>query len=190
MTKTVVAELQDVLGLEAKPGETQEGFSERLARKSNDLTNDEWEALSEPAQVWVNNAIEALDKKRSVALPSGIEEVLSAEGVTKAPAKAKKPVVSKGKKAAPMEEAKKKGAKVKAPAKAKAKPAGRGPNGKFGKADKIKVVPEKNPFREGSKCFGWFGSIKDGMTIEEAVTAGAPRHHIRWAHSLGHIKVG
>lgn len=175
---SIVEDLQVVLKLKPKAKETQAAFAERLARKANDMENDDWETLSQETQVWVNAAIEAIGKSQALPLPDGIATALPEAVAEEAPAA--KP---KGKTAAPAAKP------VKTPAKADA-PSTRGPKGKFGAEDAIEIVPETNPFREGTKCHTWFGKITDGMTVKQAVEAGAPRHHIRWAHTLGHLKIG
>lgn len=182
MTKTVAAELKEVTGVEQKPGEAQDAFLVRLAKKANDLQDDEWQALSHDAQVWVNAGLDAVEAKKVPPVPAGME---AAQGDAPAPKKGKK-----GDKAEPVKGKKEAKAEPKKADK-KAKPLeGRGPKGKFAKTDKIKVLVKENPFREGCKAHTRFGSIKTGMTIEEAVAAGAPRSHIRWAETLGHLEIG
>lgn len=172
--KTVAAELKAVLKMEPKAGDTSEAFARKLVLKANNMADGDWEALSSKAQVWVNAGLEAIEKKRAVPLPEGLE------ATPEEPEKPKKPTV-KDKVAA---------TKKKAAANGKKAASGLGPKGKFSKTDKVKVVPKENPFRAGTKCHVWFGFIQNGMTVEEAVVAGAPRHHIRWAHSLGHLEIG
>ena len=190
---TVFAELQKLMGLEQKPGEAAPDFAERLALKGNNLKDDEWESLSEAAQRWVNTALTALEDKDDIPLPDGLiveegEEALPEEAAVEeetqeaTPAKAKKK--SPAKKAL-VKEAQAKPAKKAAPAKAAkaaktnggAKP---GPKGTFEAADKIKVLAKENPYREGTKGAGWFGAYKTGMTVQAAMEAGVPRHHLRF----------
>lgn len=200
MAKTVVADLQGVLDLAVKKGETQAVFAERLARAANDetnMSNDDWETLDNETQVWVNTATEAIKRSEAIPLPTGIDFIIPAEKTEEAPAKpstkAKKEAAPKEEKPAPKEAKKEKAEKPAKVAKETAKENGgapRGPRGKFAADAKINIVAEKNPFRDGTKCYGWFGKITEGMTVAEAVEAGAPRNHIRWAHTLGHIKIG
>lgn len=176
---TTIGELQPILKLTPKKGETRTAFSERLARKANDMAEDAWESLEQPTQVWVNSAIEALASSKAIPLPTGIDEVLpEEEEEAPAPAKKKAPTT----KAAAGKPSKK--------APVPAKGTSGGPKGKFSREDKIKVNVAANPFREGCKAHDWFGKIKDGATVDQAIAAGAPRHHIRWASALGHIKIG
>jgi len=51
------------------------------------------------------------------------------------------------------------------------------------------ILAKDNPYREGTKSRGWFAVYKDGMTVEAAIAAGTPRHHIRWDLVQGNIKV-
>ena len=177
---TVFAELQKLMGLEQKPGEAAPDFAERLALKGNNLKDDEWESLSEAAQRWVNTALTALEDKDDIPLPDGLiveedgeaspeQEAAEEEAQEAAPAKAKKK--SSAKKAAPA-----KAAKV-VKTNGGAKP---GPKGTFEAADKIKVLAKENPYREGTKGAGWFGAYKTGMTVQAAMEAGVPRHHLRF----------
>lgn len=169
--QTVLAELKAILKIEPKKNEAPADFAKRLIVKANDLEDSDWQSLSLKSQVWVNAGIEALQAKKAVALPEGLD----------APEVPDEPAPKKGKE---------KPAKAAVKDKKEAKPSGRGPKGKFAKTDKIKVVPKENPFRSGTKCYNWFASIKNGMTVAQAVEAGAPRHHIRWAHTLGHLTIG
>lgn len=171
-TKTVVSELQETLGITPKPGETRSAFAERLARKANDIEDDDWEILSKQVQIWVNAALTAVEKKEPIPLPEGIEALIAGTEVAAEAAPRKKTKAAMA-------------VKDKEPKKSSA-----GPKGKFAADAVIKVVPEENPFRANTKCYGWFAAIEDGMTVAEAVAAGAPRHHIRWAHTLGHLKIG
>ena len=97
------------------------------------------------------------------------QEAAEEEAQEAAPAKAKKK--SSAKKAAPA-----KAAKV-VKTNGGAKP---GPKGTFEAADKIKVLAKENPYREGTKGAGWFGAYKTGMTVQAAMEAGVPRHHLRF----------
>jgi pyruvate/2-oxoglutarate dehydrogenase complex dihydrolipoamide acyltransferase (E2) component len=206
---TIVSDLQGLCKLKVEKGETQAAFAERLARKAFGVAEGDWETLTEASQEWVNNTMLAVDAKKSFPLPSGIEDVISGEeasGVTEeekmeeSPSKKKKAAPKKAaakapEKAAPAKApAAKKAAAAKAPAKKAAKSNGAktqvGPKGRFGLDDKIKLLKKENPFREGTKCANWYALIKDGMTVEAAIDAGVPRHHIRWEQTLGHVKIG
>lgn len=167
--KTVVDELKAALKLEPKEGESPEAFAKKLALKGNNITDDDWQGLSQAAQLWVNAGLDAIEKRKVVPLPAGLDPT---------PPPPPKPDKAKAFK------------KLTKQKKAAGQPTGLGPKGKFSRADKIKVVSKDNPFRAGTKCHVWFGRIKAGMTVDEAINAEVPRHHIRWAHTLGHLEIG
>lgn len=176
MTETVAEVLVEVLNVKPRADETAEAFAERLAKKANDISDVAWEGLTEDAQRWVNTALEAIEAKKVCPTLPGAEAVL--------PAAQEQDV-------APAKTAKKKKAKAKAAKLAKPAVEGqpRGPKGKFALGDKITVTAEANPFREGTKCFGWFAPIKSGMTVKEAIEAGTTRAHIRYNLRLGNLTV-
>ena len=186
----VVEELQALLELETKPDESAQDFVERLAKKADVLKDDDWATLSEETQSWVNSAIEAISTKTDIPLPVGLDTVAGLAvnaPAEEAPEAAEAAPAKKGK-AKPKKEPKT--AKPKAKVKASTTGATRGPKGKFALTDKIKLLKKENPFRLGTKCFGWYALYTNGMTVEAAITAGIPRHHIRWGQTLGHIKIG
>lgn len=216
--ESVYAELIDVLGLAQNDGEDTASFAERLALKANTLKDPDWETLTEPAQVWVNSALTALEEKKDIPLPEGMvsgspeeapeteqEEIDPETGevvATPAPktkAKKKTPSKAKAKFNAEKRAATGKPTNVKPPAVTKPKAAKKvkaangtgtpGPKGTFSRGGKIKIVTKENPYREGTKSRGWFAVYKDGMTVEAAIAAGTPRHHIRWDLVQGNIKV-
>lgn len=179
MTKsTIAAELFSALKVKTVAGEDSAELAERLARKGADVSDAVWETLSQEAQVWVNSAVEAIEGGKALPPLEGLEALLEGDD----DGEEEEEVVAKSN-----------GKVKKAPKEAKAKKAatgsGRGRKGKFAPDAKIKVLPVENPFRAGSKCFSWFSKIKSGMTVKEAVDAGAPRNHIRWAHTLGHLEI-
>jgi hypothetical protein len=189
-TETIAKELASVLDVTAKPGETAQELTKRLALKANTATDDEWRGLSEPSQLWVNEALDALEKKQDLPEPEGLAGVLSV--VTEAPPTPAKPK-AKEKKGTGKAKPEPKGVKAKAKrpnGKTKAAEINRGPKGSFGLDDKIKLLKETNPFREGSKCYAWYEKYEDGMTVTQAINAGVPRHHIRWDRTLGNIHIG
>lgn len=176
MTETLAEVLVGALGIKPKANETAEAFAERIARKAHDSEDAEWEALPEDAQRWVNSSIESIEAKQPCPPLEGVDKFMVVQETAEAP-KAKKAAAKKPKAAKAAEPSDSEG-KV------------RGPKGKFGLDDEITITADGNPFREGTKCFGWFSAIKSGMTVQEAMDAGAPRHHIRWAHTLKHITIG
>lgn len=215
---SAVAELTAVIDLETKKGENPHSFAERLARAANGLEDDDWATLSEETQLWVNTAIKAIQDKEEVPLPAGIEdldlsgeeteEVITEDGEVIAADEVSAIVEQKGNgvkkvkaskaKAAPAKKAAAPKAKAAKAAKPTAKPAKkaavsgerRGPKGQFSGSDAIKLLAKENPFRPGTKSAGWYSKYKDGMTVDEAIKAGVPRHHTRWNKTLGNIKIG
>ena len=194
---SVVSELQTITKVEVREGESIEDFAKRLARKTNDLTDDKWETLGEASQEWANDAIEALSKKRPVPLPEGLKDLFAKPGSEESgdptddeehdpetgelPPPAKKAAPPKKKAAAKTPPAKKVAAKKTAKAAA-------GRRGNFTTEAGIKILVD-NPFREGSKGKEWFEKYKDGMTVSEALEAGVPRSQIRWDVRHEHIRV-
>ena len=147
---TILDELQALLQLEQADGEAPLSYAKRMAVKANNLKDDEWQGLSEPAQKWVNDALEAVENKTEVPLPEGLEaaaepeaeEAATEEIETDLRAGAKKPAKKKAapKKATVKKTAKAVKSKVKAPPGAK-----RGPKGRFKSESKIKVLIGSNP---------------------------------------------
>ena len=197
---TVRSDLEELLQLELNPGEAPAAYAKRLAIAANNLSDDDWQSLGDGSatQIWVNDALEAVEKKKAIPLPEGLDKEeataeepevteaapAKANGAVKAAKKAKaapKPKVA-AKKAAPAKKGKAKAAPVKGD-----RP---GPKGRFARTDKIKLLTKENPFRAGSKCADWWDKLKDGTTVEAAIAAGVPRHHIRWELTLGNVKIG
>lgn len=200
MRPVVFAELEKILGedfCKAKEGEASGETAERLVAKANNMTDPQWESLSETTQRWVNSSLTALEKKQPVALPPGYPKEGEASEAAPAKGKAKAPPAAPKKAKAPAKPlAKAKGKptpakKAKAPPK-KAAPAGaaRGPKGRFGLTDVVKLKKGENPYRAGTKCHAWWGLYRDGMTVEAAIEAGVPRHHIRWDQTQEYVKIG
>jgi hypothetical protein len=53
--------------------------------------------------------------------------------------------------------------------------------------DVIGGVRRENPWKEGTKGHGYYAKYRNGMTVAEAVKAGAPRGYIRWDVAHGFI---
>ena len=67
-----------------------------------------------------------------------------------------------------------------------------GPAGKskrFADDQVITVLAEKNPKRNGSKCYDRFNLYKNGITVKQYVEAGGKRDDIRWDSERGYIQV-
>lgn len=173
----ILADITSVVKLQANPGETPEEFVKRLAIKANSIPEADWASLKERTQVWANDVIEAVEKKTTPPIPPGVDKYL-------VPAAEEKPAGKPNKK-------EKASATPKEPKGSKKAVSGaaRGPKGKYPLDHVITLKAAENPFWKGTKCYGWFDKIKDGATVGEAVEAGAPRNHIRWAKTLGHIDI-
>jgi hypothetical protein len=167
---TIAQELQDVCKMQPQPGQTAADFMRKLAVKANGLTDDAWEGLSDNAQRWVQNALDAVDGKRPLPRLKGIVTVKSNGGTP--PTKVSKPKAAK-----PKAEPKPKAAR--GPATSRFRPKG---------ADKI-VVESNNPYRPGSKSHTVFSLYHTGMTVEEAEKAGVPRDYLTWDHRHGFIRI-
>lgn len=92
---TLEAELIEAIGVKPKKGEKRPDFLARLAAKADEIEDDAWEEMSEPAQSWVNAALKALNKKK--AAPDIEEPEADEEEEDEAPKKVAK---AKGKQAA------------------------------------------------------------------------------------------
>lgn len=175
---TVALAAKRATGISHREGEAPVDYARRLAKAIGALSDDEWEELPEEVQRWANEAVRAITQRSpQIPLPEGTEALLR-EVSTTPPVGPRPSRVARTTRTAPEAVVVKTSNK-----------AGGGRKGKFPEGARILVVAERNPFREGSKCHGWFSKIENGMTIAEAVSAGAPRNHIRWAHSLGHLRI-
>lgn len=120
---TVYDELSKATEVTPKDGEEAAAFSKRLAKAVDKLGDDEWKGLSDDAQNWVNDVVDAVAKKTKVPTVPGFPGADEDDEEEPAPKSAKKA----DKKAAAKTESKDKGktaAKSAKPAKAEsAKPA-------------------------------------------------------------------
>ena len=192
----VVEELQSLLELEVKPGESATAFAERLARKADDLKDDDWQTLTEATQRWVNSAIDAISSHSEIALPSGIDAVegltdeeeegstVDNEGVDMSKRPAKK---SGGKKL--LKQIKKAAKKFVAASGNGTQATKRGPKHKLSPSARITVLAKVNPHRPGSADFDRFNLYKSKMTVEEALKAGVRSRDINWHAAKGCIRV-
>ena len=162
MTDVILNELQTVFSIRQNADESLKRYQLRLARKANDLSEDDWVSLKAVTQKWVNKALTAEEKG------------------TDFPILGEKPTVENGGKAPVKAEAK--SAK-------KQEAGGSGRAGSFDLAAKITVVSKENPKRAGSKAAGYWAKYKTGMSIESVLAAGVPWADIRWNEAQGFIKV-
>lgn len=58
----IQAELEEVCRIRTKPPERRATFLKRLARYANAMTDDEWEALTPPAQLWAKMALDSFNR--------------------------------------------------------------------------------------------------------------------------------
>jgi hypothetical protein len=65
-TKTVEDEVLDLLDMSPKKGEDRQEFLEAVVEASNDLTDKQWNTLSEEAQDWINAAAKAFNAKKDI----------------------------------------------------------------------------------------------------------------------------
>lgn len=175
---TVAQELKELVGIEVKTGETASQFALRLLKKADQLPQDAWEAMSTPAQTWVNVAIEANLDKQPIPLPEGIDAAMvekKVDGVEMASSKttkAKKPKDKKPSKSAKASE----GAK-------------RGPKARFDETGKIKVLVAENPKRKGSESAARFDKYKTGQTVAQVLNVGVTLRDLRWDVEAGFIEI-
>lgn len=163
---TVVADLTALLKLEPKETESADDFAARLARKANDIKDDDWQTLEEKTQEWVNAALSAIEKGKPVPLPEGLEAVDGDDEDEDTTEEVVKVVKKKEKVAKPKTRGK-----------------------RFASSDKITILVKANPYRANTQSAAWFDNYKPGMTVKDAVEAGTPRHHIRWDQTRGNIKI-
>lgn len=72
----VEAELLKATGkAEMKDGESVQKYRARLCRAANDLDPADWKKLSEPAQEWVNSAVELMNEKEEIGDFPGAKKV-------------------------------------------------------------------------------------------------------------------
>jgi hypothetical protein len=183
---TIFEELTDLLGLEMKDGEPAPDFAERLALKANNIKDNDWETLTEKAQVWVNSALTALEEKTDLPALEGL--YLETEEVSKSDVEGQElendPPTQKPKakkKAVTALTTAFKAKKPKIEKKAVSTGGGRpGPKSMFADNAKIKVLVDKNPKRAGSESALRFAKYKTGQTVAEAFEAGLSSADLRY----------
>jgi len=93
---TIEAELTKATGLKKKARESKARWAGRLVRGAQDLEDAKWEKLSEGAQQWVNDAVEAMNEENDIPeFPS--DEASPAKKTTKKKAAKKKAASKKSK---------------------------------------------------------------------------------------------
>jgi hypothetical protein len=92
---TLEAELVQASGCKPfKKGGDRQDFLKRLAWKVNDLNDDAWKKMTDPAQEWQNEAMRAVEKKRPVTDFSDAEEEAEEAAAAETPAPPKAKVVA------------------------------------------------------------------------------------------------
>lgn len=176
-------------------GDDEQEFLKKLLAKADKVPEKVYNNLTEGAQQWINDAIDATGTKDDLPVPDGMgeadeeddaddeveEEAPRTKKVSrgiKANAKAAKTEKkAKAAKATPKDVKPAKGAKAAKTAKSKGN--GNAAGGKRGKGTpppfpltaKIKVL-KKSPHREGSLIADRYSNIKSGMTCAQARDAG------------------
>jgi hypothetical protein len=186
---TVQEELLALTKVKPKAGESAEDFTVRVFKKADALADADaqnWEALSDDAQVWVNKNKEALENETELYQPLELPE-------------AEDEPEEKAEEAASGEQEKVVAKTVSKNGKVAAKPksgkstkvtAGRGRKPNIGPLDaKIKVLSEP-PFRKGTLRQKVFAKYKPGMTVAEARKAGIPFNHMKYHVDNGFISLG
>ena len=190
-------ELQTLLKIKPKPDETADSLARRLAAKANKVSDEDWEVIAEPTQLWVNSVLEAMEKSEPLPLPEelalAVDEAEDDEAEPEGEAEAEE--------AEPADEgedepkpAKAKAKAAKKPAKAKAANSGEkrrvGRPSKYDPAAKIKILITDNPHRETSKDFAKFNKLKAGATVDVVITDGVDPGYLRYAEKRDFISIG
>lgn len=82
---TIYDELTNATRVTPRASEDGAAFAKRLALAVDKLKDDEWQALSEEAQKWANEAITAVDKKDAPPALPGMPDVDAAEDPAEEP---------------------------------------------------------------------------------------------------------
>lgn len=61
--------------------------------------------------------------------------------------------------------------------------------GKYNPGDVITILSPKNPKRPETQAFATFSKYQDGMTVEQALSAGIPRADLSWDNCHGFIRI-
>lgn len=171
IAEPVAVELSKVLNMRPKEDETPEAYAERMARKANDISDDDWGTLSNGTQVWVNEALGKIENGAKPPIPEGFKEL----GALPPPKKPKTPKAPKQPKKA-GEVTVEKGVRP-------------GPKGNFDLTSVINLKDEANPHREGTMDHGKFAKIKSGMTVGAVLEAGVERSYLRYLIRLDKAEI-
>ena len=69
----ILDELVAVTGAKREAGESAQDYTKRLVMIVDKLSDDDWKSLGELTQEWVNDAVTAVDARKSVELPPGLK---------------------------------------------------------------------------------------------------------------------
>lgn len=183
---TIQEEVLALTRVKPKSGESAEDFTSRVVKKVNTLADADvqnWEALSEAAQAWVNKNVSAEENDQELDL---LDLELTGERISseKENVVVKKPANGKTQSKPKLVEPAKKSEK-----KVVAKAGVRG-RARVGSDDAtIKVLQETSPYREGCKSDKAFKKYRSGMTVKEAKRAGIPYDYIVWDNRQKHIEI-
>lgn len=68
----ILDELVEATGAVQKGDESVQDYARRLAQAVDKLADDDWKGMSEPAQLWANDAVVAADAKKEIDLLPGM----------------------------------------------------------------------------------------------------------------------
>lgn len=192
-------ELRKATGVKPKGGEDRQDYLKRLSDKAQDIPEEAWEDLSEPAQLWANAAVAAGTNGKDIKdfVEEGGEEEEEEEAGAEVPASdkrhpgRKKPTAVKAaKKPAKATPAPKKAAATKKPAPT----AKKGKGGDEPKEDGVKVVIKrmvladpKVPVDDVMDELAKRGGTPSRMTVS-GIRAEF-RHSLKFLKSVGALKV-
>jgi hypothetical protein len=197
---TIYDTLRTFLSLPPEAGEPMESYSRRLALDANKLSDEQWTALGQTeagrkAQTWVNDVLEANDKKEPLPKLEGYSpKKVAGNGVAPPPKDEPTEAATPAPKGKPKAKAKApsatpKGKSKPAKAKASAEKRGRGRQGSFDRDAKITLLATENPCVKGSKVHARFEKYKSGMTVQQALDAGLDWSDFRRDVHKKHIKI-
>lgn len=190
-------ELCDVTKVTRNAGEDAQEYLTRLATAVSATDDDIFVKLSSKAQKWANKAVQAVEdnleneknnKSERISLPLFGDGAMSEPETAETAEAEKETTVATKKKAAPAK-ASKKAASAKAAPK-KAEGAGPGRKGSYPLDAKITLKAKDNPHRVKSKDFGKYKGLKNGITVEKALEAGADWGYLRYAEGRDLISIG
>lgn len=217
--KTVFAELCKLFDIEPKKNEDNQAFLKRFMKHADgelDGNDKLWAKMSEDAQNWYNEAVDAMEEKKAVPLPDGLaggddDDEDSAPkrkgakaGKAAKPDKAEK-VGKKGKRAKADEDEdsdedegpkrkKAKAGKEKANGKGRSKGNGIKRERRFTDSQKITLLVKENPKREGTASYERFDAYFDKKvkTVGDALAKGITLGDLAWDsdEKRNYIRIG